>query len=150
MVQLANLIALRQIWIEIVLPVKYTVKVNLRLDAQSGADGLCHAFFVHHWQHAWQSTVDQCHIMVWGCAEGGRSTTEQFGGRRDLGVHLKANHNFPFAGAAFDCLSHGISPLFYNLWDRKKVLNTIGRIGQNTIGCIAICDGVFAQGSIRF
>ena len=56
---LADLIALRQIGIEIVLPVEHRLQVDLRLKAEAGAHRLAHAFLVDHRQHARHRRIDQ-------------------------------------------------------------------------------------------
>ena len=62
MVKLGNLIALRQIGIEIVLAIKGTVEVDLRLQAQPCAHGLRDAGFVDHGQHAGHARIHECHV----------------------------------------------------------------------------------------
>ena len=62
--KLADLIALRQIGIEIVLPVKARVFVDLRLEAQSGADRLFDAFAIDHRQHARHRRIDQRDVAI--------------------------------------------------------------------------------------
>ena len=56
---LADLIALRQIGIEIVLPVKHRTKVDLRVQTEPGTHRLPHAFLVDHRQHSRHRRIDQ-------------------------------------------------------------------------------------------
>ena len=59
MVELADLIALRQIGVEIVLAVEARPFVDLRVDRHAGADGLADAFAVGHGEHPGHRRVDQ-------------------------------------------------------------------------------------------
>ncbi len=56
---LADLVALRQVGIEIVLPVEHRFEIDRGVEAKPGAHGLAHAFFVDHRQHAGHGGVDQ-------------------------------------------------------------------------------------------
>jgi hypothetical protein len=58
---LADLVALRQVGIEIVLAVEHRALVDLRLEAEPGAHRLLDAFLVDHRQHAGHRRVDQRH-----------------------------------------------------------------------------------------
>ena len=97
---LADLIALRQIGIEIVLAVEHRAMIDLRLEAEAGADRLRDAFLVDHRQHARHGRVDQRDLAVGLAAEFGRGAGEQLGLAGDLGVDLHADDDFPVAGRA--------------------------------------------------
>jgi hypothetical protein len=56
---LADLIALRQVRIEIVLPVEDRLEVDLGLETEPRADRLAHAFGIDHREHAGHGGVDQ-------------------------------------------------------------------------------------------
>ena len=99
---LADLIALRQVGIEIVLPVEHRAVVDLRLEPEPGADRLLDAFLVDHRQHAGHRGVDQRDMLVRLAAEFGRGAGEQLGVGGDLGMDLHADHDLPVAGCAFD------------------------------------------------
>ena len=99
---LADLIALRQIGIEIVLPVEHRFQIDLRLQPEPGAHRLAHAFGIDHRQHARHRGVDQRHVRIRRAAEFGRGAGEQLGVGGDLRVHLHADHDLPVAGRAFD------------------------------------------------
>ena len=75
---LADLIALRQIRIEIVLAIEHRAPVDLGIQAQSGAHRLADAFPVDDGQHARHRGVDQRNMTVRLAAEGGRRAREQF------------------------------------------------------------------------
>ena len=97
-----DLIALRQIGIEVVLAVEDALQVDLRLEAEAGAHRLRDAFRVDHRQHAGHRRVDQRDVAVGLGAECRRSAGEQLGVRGDLGMHLQADDDFPLAGRARD------------------------------------------------
>src|SRR5262245_23586507 len=101
---LADLIALRQIGIEIVLAVEHRPQIDLGLEAEAGADRLAHAFLVDHRQHARHRGIDQRNVRIRRAAEFGRGAGEQLGMRGDLGVHLHADDDLPVAGRALDQL----------------------------------------------
>ena len=56
---LADLVALRQVGIEVVLPVEHRFEIDLRVEPEPGAHGLAHALRVDHRQHAGHRGVDQ-------------------------------------------------------------------------------------------
>src|SRR5262245_26492317 len=102
---LADLIALRQIGIEIILPVEYRFQMNPRLEPEPGADRLADALLVDDRKHAWHRGVDERDLRVRRTAECGRSAGEQLGLRDDLRVHLHADDDLPIAGGALDELA---------------------------------------------
>ena len=59
---LADLIALRQIGIEIILPVENRSQIYLCLQSKSGADRLPHAFLIDHRQHSRHRGIDQRYV----------------------------------------------------------------------------------------
>src|SRR5262249_24850247 len=99
---LADLVALRQIGIEIVLPVKHRFEIDLGLEPKPGAHRLLDAFLVDHRQHARHRGVDQRHVRIGLAAEFGRGAGEQLRLRGDLGVDLETDDDLPVAGGAAD------------------------------------------------
>ncbi len=99
---LRDLVALRQVRVEIILPVEDRAQVDLRLQAQARADGLAHAFDVDHRQHARHRRVDEGDVRVGFGAELGGGAGEQLRLGRHLGVNLESDHHLPVAGGAFD------------------------------------------------
>ena len=99
---LRDLIARRQIGIEIVLPVEHRVQIDLRLEAEPGAHRLLDAVAVDHRQHARHRRIDEADLGVGLGAELGRGAGEQLRLGRDLGMDLQADHDLPLAGRAFD------------------------------------------------
>ena len=107
---LADLIALRQIGIEVVLAVEHGGEVDLGLEPEPGADGLRDTAFVDHRQHAGHGGIDQAHMRIRLAPELRRGAREQLGVGGDLGMHLHADHDLPRTGGPFDeiglvCLS---------------------------------------------
>src|SRR5580700_487947 len=66
---LGDLIALRQVGIEIVLAVESRAAVYLGLEAEAGAHRLSDAFAVDHGQHAGHRRIDQRNVRVRLAAE---------------------------------------------------------------------------------
>jgi len=100
--ELADLIALRQVRVEIVLAVKPAVEIDLGLQAKARTHGLFHAFPVDHRQHARHRGIHQRDIAVRVGAEFGRGAREQLGIRGHLRVDLQPHDDFPVAGVAFE------------------------------------------------
>ena len=99
---LADLVALRQVRIEIVLAVEHRAQVDLGLEPEPGAHRLGDAFLVDHRQHAGHRGIDQRHLRVGRRPERGRGAGEQLGLRAHLGMDLHADDDFPVAGGALD------------------------------------------------
>ena len=99
---LADLVALRQVGIEIILAVEHRFQIDLGFEPEPGADRLLDAFLVDHRQHARHGGVDQRDVAVGLAAEFGGGAGEQLRLGGDLGMHLHADDDFPVAGRAFD------------------------------------------------
>ena len=99
---LRDLVALRQVGIEVVLPVEHRFVVDLRLEAEAGADRLPDAFLVDHRQHAGHRRVDQRDIGVGRRAERRRGAGKELGLRRHLRMHFEADDHLPVAGRPGD------------------------------------------------
>jgi hypothetical protein len=56
---LADLISLRQIGVEIILPIEHGFPVDLRFQTEAGAHRLAHAFLIDHRQHARHRGIHQ-------------------------------------------------------------------------------------------
>jgi len=61
---LADLIALRQIRVEIILPVKNRSQIHLRFQSKSRANYLTHAFLIDHRQHSGHRGIDQRYVRI--------------------------------------------------------------------------------------
>jgi len=111
-VELADLIALRQIGVEIILPVETRPAVDLRLQRHPRAHRLPYALGIGHRQHARHRRVDQADLAVRLGAEFGRRAGKQLCGGCHLRVDLQADHDLPFAGSTVDAVvSHHPCPL---------------------------------------
>jgi len=97
MVKLADLIALRQVGVEIVLAVKGRGQVDLRLQAQPGAHRLFNAKLVDHRQHPRHRGIDEGDVRIRLGPDLCGRPREQFGPAGDLGVNLHPDHQFPIA-----------------------------------------------------
>ncbi len=75
---LADLVALRRVRIEIVLPVEHRAQVDLCVQPQPGPDSLSDAFLVDDRQHARHRRVHQRHMAVRLAAERSGGAREQF------------------------------------------------------------------------
>ena len=106
--ELADLIALRQIGVEIVLAVEARPFVDHRADRHAGAHRLADALLVRRGQHARHRRIDQAHLAVRLRAERGRRAREELGVGSDLRMDFEADHDLPFAGFALDAVG-GIS-----------------------------------------
>ena len=108
---LRDLIAGRQIGVEVVLPLEHALQIDRGVDADAGAHRLLDAAAVEHRQHAGEGGVDQAHLGIRLGAEVGGGTGEQLRLGDDLGVHFEPDHHFPVAGVAVDQIGHaGRSP----------------------------------------
>ena len=100
--ELGNLVALRQIGIEIVFAVEDRIPIDLRLDAEPGPHRLFDGFFVDHRQHPRHRRIDQRDLRV-GCgAKAGGGAGKQFCLGDHLGMNLEPDHNLPFARTSFN------------------------------------------------
>ena len=94
---LRDLIALREIGIEVILAVETRHQIDGRIQAKAGADRLFDTKPVEHRKHARKRCVDQRDVGVRIGAESGRSTRKQLGAGCDLGMDLEPHHNLPVA-----------------------------------------------------
>ena len=101
---LADLVALRQVGIKIVLPVEHRLQIDPRLQPEPGTHRLADAFGIDHRQHAGHGGIDQRDMRVGLAAEFGRGAREQLRLGAHLGMDLHADDHFPVAGGAFDQL----------------------------------------------
>jgi hypothetical protein len=104
MVELADLVALRQVGVEVVLAVKARPLVDLRIDRHAGAHGLADALAVQHRKHARHGRVDKADLRVRLCTESGCRAGKQLGLRNDLRVNFKADHDLPVTRCALDSI----------------------------------------------
>src|SRR6185436_3778369 len=92
---LADLVALRQVGIEVVLAGEDRARIDLAVDGETELDGALDGSAIHHRQHARQGNVDRRSLAVWRGAESGRGAGEHLAARRELRVRLDADDDFP-------------------------------------------------------
>ncbi len=103
-IELADLVSLRQIGIEVVLAVEPAPCIDLRLDRHAGAHRLADAFAVGHGQHAGHGRIDEADLRIGLCPEGSRRTGKQLGLAGHLRMDFEADHDLPFAGCALNTI----------------------------------------------
>ena len=106
-IELRDLIALRQVGVEIVLAVKGGPEVDVCLEAKARAHRLFDAIFVDHRQHAGHRRIHKGHVRVGLGAELGRGPREELGIGAHLGMHLHADDQFPVMLGTRDHLGLG-------------------------------------------
>src|SRR5690606_38984680 len=107
--ELADLVALRQVRIEVVLAVEARPFVDLRAERQPGLHRLTHALAVDDRQHARHGGVHKAHLRVRLRAEGGGRAREQLGVGDDLRMDLHADHHLPVTGRAANAIGFGLA-----------------------------------------
>src|SRR5207237_1674075 len=103
-VELADLIALRQIRVEVILPVEPRPGIDLRIQRHAGAYRLPEALLVRHGEHARKGGVDERDLRVRLRPEFGGGAGEELGVAGDLGMDLQPDHHLPFARGALDAI----------------------------------------------
>ena len=101
-IQLTDLVPLRQIGVEVILPVEARPVVDLRAQGQAGANRLPHAFAVEHRQHPRHRRIDKADLRSGFGAERRRGARKQFRLRRHLGMDFQPDDDLPIAGGALD------------------------------------------------
>ena len=79
LLELADLVALRQVGVEVVLAVENRAVVDLRLEAETRANGLGDALFVDDGEHSRHRRIHQRNVAVGRSAERGRGARKQLG-----------------------------------------------------------------------
>src|SRR5207302_4174200 len=92
---LADLVALGEVGIEIILAREDGAAVDLSLDGQAETDRVLHGLGVRHRQRARQRDVDRAGLGVRRGAERARGAREHLAVRGELRVRLDADDNFP-------------------------------------------------------
>src|SRR5690606_36309378 len=88
LVVLADLVVLRHVRIEVVLPGEPTPRSDLTTQREADPDGVLHRRRVEDRQRARQTEAGRAHLGVRGRAEARGATTEHLRGRAELDVHL--------------------------------------------------------------
>jgi hypothetical protein len=100
---LADLVALGQIGVEVVLAREDRARGDRAADGQAEADGAFDGAAVEHRQHAGQGDVHRAGLRVRRRAEGGRRAGEDFRGGVELGVGFQPDDDFP-VGDTHGCI----------------------------------------------
>ena len=103
-IELADLVTLRQIGVKVVLAIEPRPLVDLRAHRHAGAHRLADAFAVRHRQHAGHRRIDQTDLAVGLCPERGGRAGKQLRLAGDLGMDFEADHDLPFTGCALDAI----------------------------------------------
>ncbi len=97
-VLLRELVVLRVIRVEIILPIPRAAGGDVGADHQTEEDGFLHRFAVHHGQRAGQAEDDRVDLFVRLLAEAPGRGREDLGAGVQLHVHLETDDDFPFSG----------------------------------------------------
>ncbi len=92
---LADLVALGQIGVEVILAREDALGRDLGPDGQAERDGALDGALVEHRQHAGQRQINRRGLRVGRRAEGGGGAGENLRGGRKLCVRFEADHHFP-------------------------------------------------------
>ena len=99
---LRNLIARRQVGVEIILAVEDARQIDLGVEAEPGLDRLLDAKPVDDRQHARKSRIDRRDLGVGLGPERGRRPRKQFRLGDHLGMDFEPDHGLPRPAVAFD------------------------------------------------
>jgi hypothetical protein len=91
---LADLIALRQVGIEVILAREHRAPCDLAARRKPELDGHRDSCSVQHGQHAGVAEIDEARLAVRCCAVGRRRAGKDLRSRRELRVDLEADHDF--------------------------------------------------------
>ena len=92
---LADLVALGQVGIEVVLAGEHRARRHLCAHGQTQPDRAFHRRAVHHRQHPGQGEIHRARLGVGRRAEGGGRAREDLGARGELRMRLQPDHHLP-------------------------------------------------------
>src|ERR1039457_3942127 len=98
LVILRDLVALRQIGVEIILAGESRDSAHLAAQREGALDGQFHGFAAEDGKGAGKSEADRTHVGVGRCAEAGGTAAEDLGGRGQLDVDFESDYRL-VAGA---------------------------------------------------
>jgi hypothetical protein len=104
-VHLADLVALGEVGVEVVLAREHALLGDVGADRQAEADRALDRAAVEHRQHAGQGDVHRARLAVGLGAEGGAGAGEDLAGGVELGVDFQPDDDFPIGSAhgVFSC-----------------------------------------------
>src|SRR5262249_44825813 len=94
LVVLRDLVALRQVGIEIVLAIEFRLLANATAEPESGLDGEIERVLVQYRQYAGLRGADRADSRIGNAAESDFTSAEQLGIRCELHVHLETDDRF--------------------------------------------------------
>ncbi len=94
-VHLTGLVALRQIWIEVILTVEHRDFRDLGVDGEAKLHGHGDGLLIEHRQHARQAQVDGAGLGVRLGAKRSGGAGKDLRARCELNVDLEPDHGFP-------------------------------------------------------
>ena len=147
---LADLVALRQIGIKVVLAVENRAIVDFGLQTEPSANGLRHAFLIDHGQHARHRRIHQRHMRIGFGPERGGRPRKQFRLRVDLGVDFKPDHDLPRTRCALHQVLGGDSILHRHVSSSSGRRSAQGTALQRRQAGNDDIDGVRNDGHRRF
>ena len=106
---LADLIALRQIGIEVVFAREYAFARDLRIDGQTEADRLAEHGSIRYRQRARQRDIDRAGLRIRFGAVMRRGAREQLARGIELGVDFQADDGLPIAHAPGSCVCQSLT-----------------------------------------
>jgi hypothetical protein len=101
--ELADLVALGQVRVEVVLAIEDRAAPDVRIDGQAEQHRVLDGGAVQYRQHARHRQVDGAGLRVRRRAEGGGTAGEDLRARGQLQVHLEADHHLPGHAAFPPC-----------------------------------------------
>ncbi len=102
--KLADLVALGQVGVEVILARKNRAWRNLPANGQAKFDGADHGFTVEHRQHTGQGNIDGARLRIRRRAKGDAAAGKDFRLRFKLGVRFQSDDDFPL------CITHARPP----------------------------------------
>jgi len=92
LVKLGNLVAFRQVRVEVVFAIKVRDGVDFRVHGGSQQRAFAHRFGIQDGQHAWQAAAHRADVGVWLCSPGiGFAGAKNLAGGIKLNVGFKSN-----------------------------------------------------------
>ena len=91
-IELANLIALRKIRIEVILAIPFGEACNVAVERERGFECQPKGPLIHHRQRPRQSEADRTDLRVWRCTECCGATAEKLGKRLQLHVDFQSDN----------------------------------------------------------
>ena len=93
--ELADLVTLGQVGVEVILAREYGLRGDLTLDSKAEADRAFDGALVQHRQHAGQGDIDSVGLDIGFGAERRRAAGKDLRARLELNVRLDADDDFP-------------------------------------------------------